>query len=236
MDGLSSDMQSLEKQLFDFRINNPAYAGMQNKLINKRFGMLGQMLYGQNGVMELRNKALEDAKRLQGLGDMKGTMQKLAEAQKFQKQAVGYEQQQLELVKLKANKEREINSSLYQLANTLRGQFAATSQAAIETSSLEGIRLTSRRLGDNIAPPTAFTYQNAEAKMFEKYAAENKKAMEQMMQFGEAYFRELGKRLDDASINGASAKLGEAATNINNAAHSFERAANAISNIRVVKI
>lgn len=240
MEQLSNDALAAEKSLFDARMNNPAYAGIRNKLINRRFGMLGQIIYGQNGqsgLIAMRNQALEEARRLQGLNDPQGAMKYLSEAQKRQKQIVGLEQQQLDLVKLKADKEKEINQSLYQLANTLRGQFAATSQAAIDVNSVEGIRLRSRRLGENIAPPTAFTAQQREEKFREKIIQQDAKFAQDLAKFSQDFYTQLSAQLKNVDINGAAATMGTAADNMKTASETFERAAKAINTqIKVVRL
>ena len=234
METLSSDAQAAEKSLFDARMSNPAYSGIRNKLIGKRFGMIGQILYGangQSGLVAMRNQALEEAKRLQGLNDPQGAMKYLTEAQKRQKQIAGYEQQQLDLVKLKADKEREINQSLYQLANTLRGQFAATSQAAIDVNSVEGIRLRSRRLGENIAPPTAFTAQQAEQKFREEIIRRDAKFSQDLAKFSQDFFAQLSAQMQNTDINGAAATMGTAATTFNTAATTFSRTMQGMNNM-----
>lgn len=234
MESVSNEAQNTQKSLFNFKLNNPMYAGMKDKLISGRMGMINSLLYGKDGkggVIAMRNKAMEDARRLLEKGDIQEGMKAMQEAQKSQQKIVGYEQEGLDLVKMKADKEREINQSLYQLANTLRGQFAATSQAAVDVNSIEGIRLRSRRLGENIAPQNAVTAQAAEAKAWEQRAQESKKFNETLSQLATDYFGELTKKLGDADINGAAVKINTAADTFKTATDNLNTTLRGMQNV-----
>ena len=234
VESVSSDLQGLEKQLFEARLNSPMFKGMQQRLIGNRYGLMNTLLYGKDGksgVYAMRSQAVEDVRRLMTLGDLEGAMAAFKDVQKYGKMAVGYEQQKADLVKLQAQKEREINQSLYQLANTLRGQFAATSQTAVDVNSIEGIRLRSRRLGENIAPPVAYNAQRNEYQAVEQAIKSGIENANLGKTLSDTLLQEVRTQLGREDVNGGKADMTKAATQIENAATIFSTTMKNMQNV-----
>ena len=212
MENIASDLQTSQKSFFEFQLNDPRNAGIQGKLINQQYGLIGSLLYGKNGVIAMRNKALEDAKAFMGAGDEQEALKSLGEAQKYQQKQVGYEQQRLGLVKLKADKEKEINQSLFSLASTLQGKFESTSQTAVDAYSEEAIRLQMRRIGENIAPPVQTSAQELERQMMRNFYQENAKSYTMLMQVAEKLQNQIAARTKNADVLGGAASTMERAS------------------------
>lgn len=238
MTSISNDAFSGSKSLFDFRMNAPEYAWMRPQLIRQRMKMLNQLLQGENGAYAQRLKAFDTMNLRMDIKDYAGAAKALSDAQAYGKTALGYEREKYELIKRQADIERNINSSMFQLANTLQGQFAATSQTAVDVFSVESVRLQMRRIGENIAPAIDTSVQTKEQQFYEQLMEKDRQFGRDLMMAGER----LNQRLQDEANNarmqaGAAKTMSDAATKIDGAAHTFERTMNSQKTmIRVKRI
>lgn len=225
MENIANDMMNQSKSLFEFRMGDQAYAGMRPALIKQRMGMLNSVLSGKNGLYAQINNALELAQKRRSAQDFSGAMQALEDAKKYGAQARGIEEDKLDLIKKQADTEREINSSMYQLANTLRGQFAATTQQSVAADSVEALRLMSRQFGESIAPPVSTSYQEQERKYREQRMAQDKIFYQNLMTAATTLQTKIGEASKNASTNSVAAKTMEtAADKANSAADTFTKA------------
>ena len=225
MENIANDMMNQSKSLFEFRMGDRAYASMRPALIKQRMGMLSNILSGKNGLYAQINNALELAQKRRSAQDFTGAMQALEDAKKYGAQARGIEEEKLDLIKKQADTEREINSSMYQLANTLRGQFAATTQQSVAADSVEALRLMSRQFGENITPPMSTSYQEQERRYREQRMAQDKIFYQNLMTAATTLQTEIGEASKNASTNSVAAKTMEtAADKANSAADTFTKA------------
>lgn len=235
MTGLASDMEAQAKSLFDYKMGNPLYAGLRDELINERKWLLDELLYGQNGAEAMRNNALREMERLRRRGDLGGAQKQLQEASRWQKKGMEYEREKLDLVKRQADIEKDIGASMYQLANTLRGQFAATTQQAIEADSIEAMRLRSQVFEQNVAPSINIDYQTRLAKMYEDAADKNAQWSQELQQAASRLVEDINKAAGDSGISGAAINIRDAGTDIKSAAGTFKEAAESVRTIINIK-
>jgi len=217
METQANDVRAMSKQQFDFRMSNPAFARMRPQLMKARMQELNGLMAA---LIPQRNEAFQRAQELMGQpGQMVRAQAALEEAFKFEKQAKGVEQEQLELVKKRADIERSINQSMYQLASVLQGKFESTAQTAVDAYSVESIRLQMRRIGENIAPAINTSAQELESKMMEKLFEQNMKNQQMLM----AASLKLQEQITNQSQN--ADKMGSAAVTMDSAAKTADTAA-----------
>ncbi|MBQ9444962.1 MAG: phage tail tape measure protein [Victivallales bacterium] len=220
MEQIANNMVSSQKDLFDFKMDSPAFAGQQKKLISQRWAQINSLL---NSAALSRNDSLNLANIRLNNNDFAGAAKAFQDAERYGKEAQGFEQQKYELLKKQADIERSINDSMYALAREVQGKFESTAQTAVDASSTESIRLQMRRIGENIAPAIDTSRQTAEQKYFLEMNARQERFWQELAaQSQEAYNQivaiydqkrqgmdEPAKRIDDASIRmaGAADKL-----------------------------
>jgi hypothetical protein len=163
METQANDMRQLSKQQFEYNMSNPALAGMRPQMIKNRMKELNSIM---QPIIQQRDAAFMKAQELMNQpGQMARAQESLEEAYKYEGQVKGLAMEELELVKKRADIERGINQSMYQLASTLQGKFESTAQTAVDAYSVESIRLQMRQIGENIAPPVQTSAQEIERKL-----------------------------------------------------------------------
>lgn len=217
---LVNEVAASQKELFNFRLNLPANVPNQKKMISQRLSQLTKMV--DNSVLQ-RDSFMELANIRFNRQDYAGAQKAWESASKYSKEAKSSEREMYELIKKRADIEKDINSSMYQLAATLQNTFQATSQTAVELDSLEAVRLMSRNIGENLAAPTSMQEQTRADKFWEqmlaqdqqfaaKLAASAQEAYQELNSIYQKYtnaFDEPSRRMDDASIrmDGAATKM-----------------------------
>lgn len=208
---LVNEVAASQKELFDFRLNLPANVPNQKKMISQRLSQLTKMV--DNSVLQ-RDSFMELANIRFNRQDYAGAQKAWESASKYSKEAKSSEREMYDLLKKRADIEKDINSSMYQLAATLQNTFQATSQTAVELDSLEAVRLMSRNIGENLAAPTSMQEQTRADKFWEqmlaqdqqfaaKLAASAQEAYQELNSIYQKYtnaFDEPSRRMDDASI------------------------------------
>jgi hypothetical protein len=229
MESASDDLRRSEKNFFDFRMDSPFFVGMRPRLIQDRMNSIDISLHGRDGlggVAMQRGAALEKARYLFAEKDFGGAMKAMEEARKLQQKAVGFEEEKLGFIRMQADKEREINDGLYQLAATLLGKFEATSQTAVDADSAEAIHLQSRRIGENVAPPVSFDAQAAEQRMWEAMRKESESFARMLAaQMQEAYAGIGDIYRQGSEFDAPASKMGSAADKMNAAATKIQNMA-----------
>lgn len=224
LESIASETQNLEKSLFEFRMSNRAYANMRPSLIKQRMEMLSNVLSGDRGIYSLIDNAMDTVGKRFAVNDFAGAAKALEDAKKYGAQARGIEEEKLDLIKKQADIEREINGSMYQLANTLRGQFAATTQQAVSADSVEALKLMSRSFGESIAPPMSDTYQERERQYREQRMAQDREFYTALTNAAVALQIRLGEEANRAQMNDGAAKtMEDAAIKANTAADTFSK-------------
>lgn len=232
LESVSSETQNLEKSLFEWRLNNRAYANLRPALIRDRMKTLDSLLGGERGIYSLIDNAMGTANNRFVAGDFAGAAKALEEAQKYGAKARGIEEEKLDLIKKQADIEREINGSMYQLANTLRGQFAATTQQSVAADSVEALRLMSRQFGESIAPPVSTSYQEQERRYREQRMVQEREFATALSNAAVALQMRIGEEANNAKLNDGAAKtMEDAANKANTAVDNFAKTVNSSKTI-----